>query len=67
MSTMLPGEAETVEDRLADIIVDGGKVWIGGYLLSPSDTERVVLALRQAGSKLRKGPIEHFPNLPRRE
>jgi len=54
MSTTLntrqaPGEAETVEGRLADIIEKDGEVWVGpgsdGYQLSKEDLVRVVAAL----------------------
>jgi hypothetical protein len=46
-SPRLPGEAETVELRLADMI-ESGDVYISGYRVSESDRMRIVTALREA-------------------
>lgn len=53
-SPALPGEADTVEGRLADIIeADNLWIWIGDYRLSDSDRAKVVAALRLAADSLK--------------
>jgi hypothetical protein len=44
-SPALPGEAKTVEGRLADLI-ENAEVRVDGYRLSDDDRSRVVAALR---------------------
>jgi hypothetical protein len=52
-SPALPGEAPTVEGRIADIIeADNSSIWIDDYRLSDSDRARVVSALRVAASAI---------------
>jgi hypothetical protein len=48
----LPGEAPTVEGRLADMLeAPAAELRLDGYRLSASDTARVVAALRIAANK----------------
>jgi len=50
-SPALPGEAPTVEGRLADIIeMDNAEIRIDEYRLSQSDRAKVIAALRLAAS-----------------
>lgn len=51
-SPALPGEAPTVEGRLADIIeADNAEIWIDEYRLSAVDRGVVVAALRLAAAQ----------------
>lgn len=59
----LPGEAPTVEGRLADVIeMDNAEIRIDEYRLSDSDRAAVINALRLAAAvRALNAPIERIP------
>lgn len=63
-SPALPGEAATVEGRLADIIeMDDAVVQISEYKLSQSDRARLIAALRLAAAATAVIPLEATPEM----